>query len=50
MRRAFIGAAFVIAGIAAFIEAASHQPEWISGCIENSDICNVNLGLTRIVQ
>jgi hypothetical protein len=44
MRRAFFGAAFVIAGIAAFIEAASHQPRWI--CLQNGDICGVNIGLT----
>ena len=39
MRRAFIGAALLIAGIAAFIEAHSHPPELESRCRTGGEAC-----------
>jgi hypothetical protein len=40
MRQVFIGVALVIAGIAAFIEASSHAPEY--GCPEGRVRCPVD--------
>ena len=52
MRRAFIGAALLIAGIAAFIEAHSHPPESESRCRTGREACpledliHVHVGLS----
>jgi hypothetical protein len=40
MRRAFVGAALIVAGIAGFIEAHSHRP--IYGCPWGAERCSVN--------
>jgi len=53
MRRAFIGAALLIAGIAAFIEAHSHPPELESRCRGGGEVCpledfiHVHVGLSQ---
>ena len=44
MRRAFVGAALVVAGIAAFIEARSHRPESNYLCPEGHEPCIIGEG------
>jgi hypothetical protein len=45
VRRAFLGAALVVAGIAAFIEAHSHRPESNYLCPEGHEPCIISEGL-----
>jgi uncharacterized membrane protein HdeD (DUF308 family) len=53
MRQVFVGAALVIAGIAAFIEAYSHPPELESRCRTGGKACPleafsaVHIGLSK---
>ena len=53
MRQAFIGAALLIGGIAAFIEAHSHPPELESRCRTGGEACpledfiHVHAGLSQ---
>jgi len=53
MRQVFVGAALVIAGIAAFIEASSHPPELRDRCSTGGKACltedfsEVHIGLSN---